>query len=420
MKIAIIGGGAAGLLTAWLLDGCYETVLFEKQPVLGGHAQTVHIPLNDRTIPVDLGVEFFTPKLFPHFFRLLNHLAIATKEFPLTSTLYTSDKKTTLIFPHMSNSSSLIKLFLPNQLMAIMRFLYFVRQGSWITAQKNKQITIQEFIDSLGFSESFKNNILYPILSSGWGTTINNFKLFSAYDILTWIKEELGGFWPASWFEISGGVSNYIDALAKQLTTTIVKTSSSIQNIVYENSLYKITQTDGSISTFDHLILATEPQEASILLKEMPHAASFKAVFDQIESFQSIVAIHGDSSVMPENRSAWSVANICYDGKNSALTIYKHLKTNLPIFKTWVIQGPSTHNVLPNRVYALKHFQHQSTTPLYFTSQEQLKGLQGVNNMWVVGTHTYDIDSHESAVISALLVAKQLAPNSRRITLLNH
>jgi phytoene dehydrogenase-like protein len=42
MKIAVIGGGASGMVSAYLLDkqGHHVTV-FERQPMLGGHIWTL-------------------------------------------------------------------------------------------------------------------------------------------------------------------------------------------------------------------------------------------------------------------------------------------------------------------------------------------------------------------------------------------
>jgi uncharacterized protein len=43
MKIAVIGGGASGMVSAYLLDkqGHHVTV-FERQPMLGGHIRTLN------------------------------------------------------------------------------------------------------------------------------------------------------------------------------------------------------------------------------------------------------------------------------------------------------------------------------------------------------------------------------------------
>ena len=43
MKIAIVGGGIAGLGAAWSLSKYHEVTLYERAPVLDGHARTVEI-----------------------------------------------------------------------------------------------------------------------------------------------------------------------------------------------------------------------------------------------------------------------------------------------------------------------------------------------------------------------------------------
>jgi len=43
MRIGVIGAGAAGLTTAWLLNDHHDVTLFEKQNRLGGHAHTIEV-----------------------------------------------------------------------------------------------------------------------------------------------------------------------------------------------------------------------------------------------------------------------------------------------------------------------------------------------------------------------------------------
>jgi glycine/D-amino acid oxidase-like deaminating enzyme len=43
MKIAVIGGGASGLVSAYLLDKQgHHVSVFERQPMLGGHIRTLN------------------------------------------------------------------------------------------------------------------------------------------------------------------------------------------------------------------------------------------------------------------------------------------------------------------------------------------------------------------------------------------
>lgn len=48
MRIGIIDGGGASLVTAWLLEENLDVTLYEKEVRLGGHAHT--IPLGVDTI----------------------------------------------------------------------------------------------------------------------------------------------------------------------------------------------------------------------------------------------------------------------------------------------------------------------------------------------------------------------------------
>ena len=41
MRIAVIGGGIAGLVVAWLVKDAAEVVLYERDAWLGGHARSI-------------------------------------------------------------------------------------------------------------------------------------------------------------------------------------------------------------------------------------------------------------------------------------------------------------------------------------------------------------------------------------------
>lgn len=55
--VAIIGGGMAGVATAWLLDGAERVDLFEARGAIGGNVRGVDV---DGVI-IDLGAQYFHP-----------------------------------------------------------------------------------------------------------------------------------------------------------------------------------------------------------------------------------------------------------------------------------------------------------------------------------------------------------------------
>ena len=95
MKIAIVGCGAAGMVTAYLLNGRHELTLFESQSVLGGHVRTLHGNVRcdslDDALVLDAGVIEFDEGKFRNFHRLLDELEIERLEAPGTTALYLAD-----------------------------------------------------------------------------------------------------------------------------------------------------------------------------------------------------------------------------------------------------------------------------------------------------------------------------------------
>ncbi|HEX8958417.1 MAG TPA: NAD(P)-binding protein, partial [Solirubrobacterales bacterium] len=75
-RVAVIGGGAAGLAAGHFLRRDFELTLFEKASRLGGNAYTFTARDGQE---VDVAVAAFGRAGYKHFFRLLDELGIATR-----------------------------------------------------------------------------------------------------------------------------------------------------------------------------------------------------------------------------------------------------------------------------------------------------------------------------------------------------
>ncbi|MFN9573291.1 MAG: FAD-dependent oxidoreductase, partial [Betaproteobacteria bacterium] len=78
MQIAIIGGGIAGLGCAHALAPEHEVTLYESEPRLGGHTNTVDVTLDGTCFPVDTGFLVFNERTYPNLIRLLADLGVPT------------------------------------------------------------------------------------------------------------------------------------------------------------------------------------------------------------------------------------------------------------------------------------------------------------------------------------------------------
>ena len=95
-KVAIVGGGAAGIGAAVALTKAgMEVSLFEAEPRLGGHCFGVSVSLWDqRTIRVDGGVSDFNPAICTRFCGLLHELDLRYSPVNQDVSFMTPDRAT--------------------------------------------------------------------------------------------------------------------------------------------------------------------------------------------------------------------------------------------------------------------------------------------------------------------------------------
>lgn len=419
-RVAVIGGGGSGLTTAWLLDQDYDVTLFEAQNRLGGHANSIDVEVDGSLVPIEAGFEFISENQFPYFYNLLkNVLQLPLHDYTLTTNFYRTDSSSSLILPPIHDGKIEWRSLWPHDVFNMIEFDHLLAAGKFLIKTQDVGVTLEDFVDNLGLTSPFKNEFLYPFLAAGWGVTKEDIKKFAAYDALKYAiqgKEAIH----YQWVEVVGGTQKYIQKLAHQLVNAQVKLSANISDITCQNDIYTIVEDDGTVSQFDHLVIATNAMQACGLLKNMPETLDLRSILGQIKYFKTTIAIHGDSRFMPADTATWSVVNVRYDGVHSATTVCKKwLSPASPVFKSWItydVRSPNDQgNALPSPLYALEHYDHPIADLQYFQAQKAIGMVQGNRRLWFAGNYTHDNDSHESAIMSAINVAKRLAPHSDRL-----
>lgn len=276
---------------------------------------------------------------------------------------------------------------------------------------KNGLVTLEEFAKRQGISSHFMSQFFLPLFCAGWGVSAEEFGTFSAYNVLAYIvKNQPIGLQPSIWLEIIDGMSSYISRLINSLTRTHLKKSTTITSVSYANDEYTIATHTNELLTVDHLVVATDPHSAPSLLQLIdPDKARYNAI-SSIEFIPTTIAVHQDPRFMAPRKQDWSVANVNYNGTYSTLTINKQWKSS-NLFRSWLLPGFPE----PVQIHATQDYFHPKPNLNYFKAQQVIASTQGINNLWIAGLYTNDIDSHESAVVSAVTIAKKLAPQSKRL-----
>jgi predicted NAD/FAD-binding protein len=117
---------------------------------------------------------------------------------------------------------------------------------------------------------------------------------------------------------------------------------------------------------------------------------------------------------MPHDERDWSTVNVRHDGHHAQTTVYKPWKSKNPVFRSWVTYDAR----MPEPLHEMVNFDHPKVTRTYFEVQRALAAMQGQGNLWLAGMHMHDIDSHESALVSAVRVVQSLSPSAPRLATL--
>ncbi len=189
--------------------------------MLGGHACSIEVPSNGHPAIIEAGAEFFSPTMFATLTRLLNILNIKTHDYALTYTFENIHTNDYIILPPIHDNTVSWHSFTPHNIFDMIQFKDFVDAGADIVTKRQTDITLQQYAQKIGLSDNFMSKFLIPFFASAWGSSIADTKEFAAYDILKWVVlNKAAGLHAASWYEIVGGTSNYIQTLAKQLNST--------------------------------------------------------------------------------------------------------------------------------------------------------------------------------------------------------
>ena len=231
MRVGIIGGGAAGLASAWLLEQEHEVTLFEKDERFGGHAHTVTIEAHGQRLDVDAGFQFFAPgAAYATFNRLLDILHVPRRSYPATLTVYHSEEQRPVVMPPLRGGLPVWSSFTPRALRTLIRFRRFLADVPAFLAQHDRTLTIGEYLERRRLPREFVDGFLLPLLLAFWCVEASDFQRFTAYNALYYLGANMPtGVRAPDQSEIEGGLKVYVDALVSSLDRTQLRRDSAVQ-----------------------------------------------------------------------------------------------------------------------------------------------------------------------------------------------
>ena len=401
MRIAVIGGGASGMATAYLLDkqGHHVTV-FERQPMLGGHIRTLNKNVqpnqSDCNEMLESGVLEF-PTVFHNFVALMQELGVELEPIRIGSALFPKD-----------GSHFLSRVTIENNYTGIQRFIEYLRfdilharsLGLWL---KTRFAQMEDF-----YEQPLSQYLNNQSISNTWLKLLTMYSYSMPFELIDNFPAEMAipmlrDYLAVKWLRIKGGVYSYIEKILQRFQGEVLL-NVEIANIERSPDGVKIERLQGEIQEFDKVVFATPPDQVMALLAD-PTDAEIKRFSDWKANYVT-TTIHTDTS-MYDNHHIQHPSEFDFFqtdtqwGYNSYLNQLCGISPPLHYFLSFQIEGLIAKNRI---IHTQKHH-----TPLYTTEsfryRDEVVATNGENNTYYAGAYLGD-GLHEGAITSAFRVAQ--------------
>jgi predicted NAD/FAD-binding protein len=409
MKIAIIGTGISGLVTAYLLSRKHDITVFEADNRIGGHTHTVDVKRAESTVPVDTGFIVFNEKTYPHFIKLMALLGVAWQ--PSNMSFSVQCDMTGLVYcPSTLNSlfAQRRNLIRPSFYRMLWDAIRFRRTSLSLLDATDDRMPISEYLEKNNYSRGFIEQFIIPMGASIWSSNPDRFMDFPVRYMVYFFHHH--GFLnirnQPQWRTIKGGSKQYIAPLINgfedsiRLNCPVKKISRSDKNVTLTLA------NDGTLQVFDQVVIATHSDQALKLLAD-PSEAEHDILGD-IPYQENLTVLHTDAAMMPACKAAWASWNYRQpkDKINRvALTYYMNLLQNLPPSQQFFVTLNMSHAIDTAKRIKELVYHHPIYDPKGLAARKRHAEINGTNRTWYCGAY-WGYGFHEDGVNSALEVCK--------------
>jgi uncharacterized protein len=410
LDIAVIGTGIAGMSAAWLLSQSHRVTVYEQATRLGGHSNTTDVVGPEGAVAVDTGFIVYNEAAYPNLTALFRHLDVATQpsdmSFAVSLRGGTLEYAGTDLRGLFAQRRNLIRPRFWRMLRDLARFYREAPQE--LAAMDDDGLSLRAWLDARGYGPAFVEDHLLPMAAAIWSTPARsvgdqpaaNFIRFCQNHGLLQVKDR------PIWRTVVGGSRSYVARLTRPYTRQ-ARLGCGVRALRRFPDGVQVTDTAGGQVDFDHVVVATHPDQALAMLTDRSDAEA--ALLGTFRYSLNPAVLHTDASLMPRRRAVWSSWNYMGDdqAEGPSVTYWMNrlqgVRTAEPLFVSLNPPRPPD----PARVLLTEHYSHPQLDAAAAAAQRGLWSLQGVRRTWFCGAW-FGAGFHEDGLQSGLAVAEQL------------
>lgn len=413
MKIAIIGGGVAGLGAAWLLNRAHDVTVFEAAGYPGGHSNTVEVDYAGRRIPVDTGFIVYNERNYPNLSRLFAALGVPTQRSDMSFAVsadggryeYAGDLRGFLAQP--------TNAFRPRLWRMIRDIHRFYTEAPTLRHDPvSTEKTIGEYLAGQGYSDAFVFDHLLPMAAAIWSSTVRDIFNFPLATFLRFFENhgllQLRN--RPEWRTVSGGSREYVRRLTKDFSHRI-RLNAPVLSVDPSAHGILVRAAGAESERFDQVIMATHADRSLAILGR--HASpEERKVLSAFRYERNRAVLHCDPALMPRRRGVWASWNYISAGSVSderqvAITYWMNRLQNIDRRNPLFVSLNPIVEPHPASVFESFDYDHPLFDRAAIAAQADLPKIQGRRGLWFCGAYC-GYGFHEDGFSSGLAIAEAL------------
>lgn len=411
-RVAVVGGGVAGLVAAWLLGRRHEVVLFEARDRLGGHVRTLEHRDGRRQRRLDTGFIVFNRKTYPLLSGIFDRLGVSTQGTEMSFSLSCRDCGLEYggrdVAGLMADPASVLRGDVPRLLAG---YRTFAREGRRALENGRRAGTVEDFLRESGLAGLFVDHYLLPMASALWSAPLPAVRRFPARILLSFFDDHglLRLVDRPRWETVVGGSDRYVRRLVDR-TDARHLTGCRVERLRRTGDGVELRLADGRSGSFDRAVAATHADQALALLSDPSEEE--RETLSAWTYTASDAWLHSDPSFLPDRKPAWCSWNYrlrdC-GGRDDRprVTYYLNRLQRIDGDRPYLVTLNPSRRPTPGSVLDRTSFRHPAYGPRAARAQSRLRELSGHGRVHFCGAHE-GYGFHEDAVRSAVRAADEL------------
>ena len=416
MRIAIVGAGVSGLVTAYLLRHQHQVQVFEANEYAGGHANTVTVAREDGSeLPLDVGFIVYNERTYPGFTRLLAELGVETQVSDMSFSVRCEEEDFEFssrgAAGYLAQRRNLLRPSHYRMLFDVVRFQRDARR--MLRRDEGHDLSFEEYLERRKFSDVFRQRLIVPLLASTWSNAPAHILTFPAHYLFRFLETHgvLAANSIPEWRWIKGGSKSYVSSLLGSLPEGTLNLAAPVASVARDGDGVTVELGEGDRRSFDAVVLACHSDQALALLGDAD--ADERAALGGLRYQPNRVVLHTDKRFLPRREAARAAWN--YHAETSRTLDLDTLTMTYDLNRLQGIDGDTHYCVSTNpsstldesQVIASFDYAHPVFDATTIAAQAQLRGLNGRRNTYFAGAYLGH-GFHEDGLQSGVEVARLL------------